>query len=256
MAWWNSHKYNSYSDLVALWKTCRNKEKGKPLTTGHRLHLEGDKFTIAYVGHPIAHITPDNTIELVNGKLSVALYRLLPILVMRHGTNKYRVDHINTVKTQPDYSYWMAFDEFRSEAHPQYYEGIKFNLLTGECLNRLPDLKHRAIPEVSRQWKRDIRAWRKGWTVRQRMGVTEGYEREIVNQEHNTLIHSLLNQPHKTRLERVVGYIKAQDFSVEAYVYLRHYGSMYNPNLDVDAGVDYLLNRYRDELRHIYGVFG
>lgn len=256
MAWWKQNKCNNYSDLVALWQTCRNKEKGKPLNTGHRLLLAGEKFIITYNSYPIAHITPDNIVELVNDRLSVALYKTLPILVMRYGQDKYRVDHTNKAKTRDTHDYWLDFNEFKSEAHPQYFEGIRFNLLTGECVNRLPDLKYRAIPEVSRQWKRDITAWQRGWKVRQRMGVTEGYERDILALEHHPTVYGILNQPHEERLKQVVKCIKEQDFSVGAYVYLRHYGAMYNTNLDVEAGLTYLFSRYRDELRKIYGVFG
>ena len=256
MAWWKQNKCNNYSDLVALWQTCRSKERGKPLNTGHRLLLAGEKFIITYNSYPIAYITPDNIVELVNDRLSVALYKTLPILVMRYDQDKYRVDHTNKAKTRDTHDYWLDFNEFKSEAHPQYFEGIRFNLLTGECVNRLPDLKYRAIPEVSRQWKRDIGAWQRGWKVRQRMGVTEGYERDILALEHIALVRAILDQPHEERLREVVKCIKEQDFSVGAYEYLRHYGAMYNPNLDVEAGLKALFGRYRDDLRKIYGVFG
>jgi len=256
MAWWKQNKYNNYSDLVALWKTCRSKEKGKPLNTGHRLLLVGDKFTITYNGYPIAHITPDNIVELVSDRLSVALYKTLPIIVMRYATGKYRVDHASRVKTQSYNSNWLDFNEFKSEAHPQYFDGIKFNLLTGECVNRLPDLKHRVIPEVSLQWKRDIGAWQKGWKVRQRMGVTPAYERDILALGHGPSVTSLLNKAHDERLMEVVRFIKAQDFSIDAFIYVRHYGAMYNPSLDIEAGLKVLFGKYRDDLRKIYGGFG
>lgn len=257
MAWWKQNKCNNYSDLVALWQTCRNKEKGKPLNTGHRLLLAGEKFIITYNSYPIAYITPDNIVELVNDRLSVALYKTLPILVMRYGQDKYRVDHTSKAKTRDTHDYWLDFNEFKSEAHPQYFEGIRFNLLTGECVNRLPDLKYRAIPEVSRQWKRDIGAWQKGWKVRQRMGVTLAYEDSISRGfQYNALVRTSLNKPHEERLSEVVRFIKAQDFSIDAFIYLRHYGAMYNPNLDIDIGLKVLFGKYRDELRKIYGVFG
>lgn len=257
MAWWNNAKLKTYSDVAALWETCRFPEKGKPVSTNIRLFKKDNgAFELRNGGVTFATIYPANFVELDNyNYIPVGIYKTIPIFINRIDRGRYRIAHVKTLPIINEGFSYFDWEYLRKKA-PEFFDGIAFDLATGECLNRKADLKYRAIPEVSRQWKRDIGAWQRGWKVRQRMGVTEGYERDILALEHIALVRAILDQLHEERLREVVKCIKEQDFSVGAYVYLRHYGAMYNPNLDVEAGLKALFGRYRDDLRKIYGVFG
>jgi hypothetical protein len=57
----------------------------------------------------------------------------------------------------------------------QYRQGIKFNLLTGECINPEPDMMQTIIPEKRAEWLRDLKRFKRGMKSRAKVGALQGF---------------------------------------------------------------------------------
>lgn len=173
MAWWNNAKIKSYSDAVAVWATCRNHERGKPLTPKIRMYKKDNgAFELRhYDDFLFATIYPANFVELQNSDHTpINIYKVIPIFLNRIDRGRYRVAHTDTMPTNAGSAHLIAWEYVRKIA-PEFFDGIAFDLATGECLNRKPDLKDRVNPDISLQWRRAVREYDKGWRLRVRLGI-------------------------------------------------------------------------------------
>lgn len=241
MAWWNNAKIKSYSDAVAVWATCRNHERGKPLTPKIRMYKKDNGvFELRhYDDFLFATIYPANFVELQNSDHTpINIYKVIPVFLNRIGQDRYRVAHVSTLPTT-DNGTLFSWAYLRKEA-PEFFDGIAFDLATGECLNRKPDLKDRVNPDISLQWKRAVREYDKGWRLRVRLGIMPApaipFHFVDVDKAFNALVTA----------------IKEQDFSGDT---LTSIGILtaYHP-LDADTFSD-LVNTHRTRLRKAFGVF-
>ena len=242
MAWWNNAKIKSYSDAVAVWATCRNHERGKPLTSKIRMYKKDNGvFELRhYDDFLFATIYPANFVELQDSDhIPINIYKVIPVFLNRIDRGRYRVAHTGTIPTNEGSAHLIAWGYMRKIA-PEFFDGIAFDLATGECLNRKPDLKDRVNPEVSLQWKRAVREYDKGWRLRVRLGVmpapTIPFRFADVDESFTLLATA----------------IKEQDFSEDT---LARIGilSAYHP-LDADTFSE-LVNTHRTKLRKAFGVF-
>ena len=58
-------------------------------------------------------------------------------------------------------SQWRLNSEMMREA-PAYFQGIKFNIITGECLNRRPDDKFVEKPAERKIWRQALAKFKRG----------------------------------------------------------------------------------------------
>lgn len=161
---------NSYADAEREFSRCRNKNIGRPLRGTFRLTKDANDYIISRISYrksliPLLRIHPDNTITfiasvdiLVSFPFSFTLPAVIPMGVDRVSTNKYRVYHGQTIVDCPKqawthrYSWW--YREGKRSAQ-EYFQGVRFDLTTGKCLNPMPDRCTRIIPERRKVWLQD-----------------------------------------------------------------------------------------------------
>jgi len=165
--WWNTCQLRTYDDFLKYYMTARTKDKGKPLRSWARIFLVGDTLEFRFGSFKFGELTPDNIFTFVatphavrnNAAVTFAssLYKAIPIMWQRVGTARYRICHTSKVATSSSYNEYyntqqtsMEWAYMRTSA-PEYFAGIQFNMLTGECVNRQADLtsninKDTAIP--------------------------------------------------------------------------------------------------------------
>jgi len=175
----------SYADFATLYSKCRNKEKGKPLPGGWRLHQQGDKYVVTVqrwrdTDLPIFVIGPDNVLTFrlthedmcsYSQTLVTVLWKIVPLIMQRVRKETYKIGKVANARS----TYWYDI----ADGSPEYFEGIAFNLLTQECLNPKPDLLDSFIPEVRKQWLRDVKRFKKGLKARAKVGAFQGYIHEV-----------------------------------------------------------------------------
>ena len=168
------------------------------------------KFRWAYTNKDhICNIYPNNTIEFVYPKDYISYHgttlvgsftRGLPLMFVRIKTGKYRLVHTKfadkqhakveaecdahnkklnhqgedfTKHTHPDYRYsWGEYYKWlRSKANQEYFEGITFDLATGECVNPRDDLEVEINKDNRKEWLRIVKRFKKGLRVRAKSQV-------------------------------------------------------------------------------------
>lgn len=198
---------DSYEKAERLWSRVRNPHKGKPITGWLRMFKEGNGTFVfklqSYSDTPdLCRLTPDNKLTFVaeestfkshSQTLVSSLHRWLPLTTVRHKTGLYRIAGTNIVQKKmqkayeadPDnkdntggYSphYWEMYGHYlpvmRAEAY--YFQGIEFDMISGECLNPQPDVRLVEIPEERKKWRRALGAFKKGIKARVRVHAFDG----------------------------------------------------------------------------------
>lgn len=184
----NECSLRTYDEAKNFFARGRTPDKGRHLKGWARVHAVNlDDGQVAYEvrgnGKPIVRFLPDNTLEFVctplvaretSITLSQALQRAVPFYWIRVATGRYRVQHIKQMKynesKHPEGHWWEDGQHLRTKA-PEFFQGIKFNLDTGECLNRKPDLIENINTDMRKKWLSDLRKFKKQIAVRVKMGV-------------------------------------------------------------------------------------
>lgn len=161
---------NSYADAEREFSRCKDKNRGRPLRGTFRLTKDANDYIISRVSwkeklKPLLRIHPDNTATFVAPvdivvayPFSFTLPAIIPLGIDRVSTNKYRVYHGQVIVDCPKqawthrYSWW--YREGKRSAQ-EYFQGVRFDLTTGKCLNPMPDRCTRIIPERRKVWLRD-----------------------------------------------------------------------------------------------------
>lgn len=185
---YNECTLKTYADAKTFFERGRTPDKGRHLKNWARLHATPlEDGSVAYDvranGKGIVRFLPDNTLEFICSPLtaretsitlSQALQRAVPFYWIRVATGRYRVQHIKQMKynesQSPTGHWWEDGHDLRTRA-PEFFEGIKFNLDTGECLNRKADILTQVIPEKRKEWLSDLRKFKKQVKIRAKMGV-------------------------------------------------------------------------------------
>ena len=176
--YYSNSDIRTYADAEKLFKTARTPSKGKPIRTFARILKDGNDYIIAVKGTNICRITPDNTLEFIaevnavrNNTFTLVgnLHSAIPIAISRVATGRYRVEHSSTL---------IALSEGRwphmKNGAPEYFRGIKFDLTTGQCLNRREDMLKSVDTDKRKEWLRLLTRWNRGIKVRMKMGVFSG----------------------------------------------------------------------------------
>jgi hypothetical protein len=173
--WWDSSKLRSYQQVAEYYKTCRNPAKGKPLRSWARIFkTEDGNFSIHAMGYnestEIGVLTPDDVFTFTLAPhvarntcavtLAQSLYKAIPIMWQRVGIAKYRVQHTGKTPVRNDRGQqWIDWGYMRKGA-PEYFQGMQFNLKTGECVNAKPDVITKINDAKRKEWLISLRMFK------------------------------------------------------------------------------------------------
>lgn len=228
---------DSYGDCLEAFKTVRNPLLGKPIN-GKDLRLYRDRdmsFRLTKGERTFAVIRDDDTITFVldsetmrntiASSLVYTMNRFLPLGLYRVGPGRYRIGKLN------------GYD--RLKALPEYTQGIKFNLTTGQCLNPQPDRKHRIDKEARKVWTKTLAAYRKGLYARLKLGVMG--DRASADRWFTS--------------EQLFQWMKAGEYPETLFNNLTYYAWGGGDYAQVTAQFENIINQKRDALRRMFGVF-
>jgi len=170
---------SSYKSAQLHMEKARSKAKGRPMKgAGWRLFQDGDEYVVTAHDLQVGRFLPDNTFMFtltgesayrVAHTLSGTMRRNLPFEWCRAGYKKYRVDHHANLPTRRVWEHFL-----KPTNAPMLYNGLKFDLYTGQCLNYLPDFKRKVDPDRRKEWLAASRAWKRKLKAAARVGVFDG----------------------------------------------------------------------------------
>ena len=251
----------------------------------------------------LAKITPDNIIEFVAEPMTIwqqsqsmvgAFHRWYPFTFMRHRKGLYRALHTKTMtdianekvkqkresllamtkqevddaKAKDNYfSHWhygyQAHNEIMREA-PSYFKGLRFHMLTGECLNQRPDDKFVEDPEKRKEWRKMLTKFKRGMKARIKVHALDGIVNEVWDNRQNNQGGHQWKQPDwsaeewTTLLQKC---IRDCDYPKELLIGLvqtshsGYYMSSKPTADDLRKTLDKVLNDMSIELRRRFNVF-
>ena len=274
----------SYKDTEKLWATCRSKKKGKPLNAGWRMFKEKSTFVICmpdwkangFHYKPVASITPNNRITMLlsreellrnSNTIVMVFHKITPIMVQRFDKGKYRIGG------QPSVHRPYRWPSITKDNSQQYYKGIKFDLVSGVCINPEPDESVEPIPEKRKVWLRDLKRFKRGLKARAKVGAltmhiqdankmrTENSKLEwaeraqmVVDWDRTEglrkkLIHCMRNEVYSEEI--LMAFVQS--------VHTDPYWARKGDTIDQEAvllAVDTIFTKHSEILRREYGVFG
>jgi len=177
----------SYHEALTVFNTARWPDKGKPITNWARMYKQTDGSLLVRVYElDMFKYNPDNTFEFVCDRsairrnavtLSQALHRHLPFNWVRRATGVYEVQLINENTHRGPWREIIA--RLKTIPKHEVYQGLKYDLTTGECLNaRIPEIGN-VVPEKRKVWLRKIKAFNKALQVRAKIGVFDSVITEV-----------------------------------------------------------------------------
>lgn len=288
--WYEATMLRSYKDAQRLFSNCRRPHMGKPVKRWCRLFKEGNTYVLrgAYMGKDICRITPNNVVTFVMPAADIAsnpytlvssFYKVLPLLIHRYKTGIYRVGSTAEFDKRVGTPQVASANRWRHHAEqapawawlnneaPQYFNGIKFDLKTGECLNPQPDMAKTIIPEAKSAWFKDLRRYKRGLKSRAKVGALRGYIEEenklrtekVVNYYHQR--HFLNPWGAEKTVEQFVACIKMDKYPpdvLKGFVASSRLSWGLRPTTEqhVLENIDDVFRRNSVLLRKAYGVFG
>lgn len=228
---------DSYADCVEAFKTVRNPIVGKPINGKDvRLYKDRDEsFRLTKGERTFAYVYKDNTIlfvldsdvlrNTIASGLVYTMNRFLPMGLYRVGPGRYRIGKPNG---------WENV-----KLLPEYYGGIKFNLIDSQCLNPRPDRKHLVNKNARSAWMKALKDYRKGLYARLKLGLRGDK-----------------NNPDRWfNPEQLAQWIKDKEYPDVLLNYLTYYSNPVLDYKDMTEQFEALINNSRDDLRKMFGVF-
>lgn len=126
-----------------------------------------------------------------------ALMRWIPFSFIRHSKGVYKIDHtyalskrvndeinrliglprkeLKKLKERNDFfeTHWYLWESVQRKQSPTYFQGIEYNVHTGECLNAKAEQEYIEIPEKRKQWRRNLALYKKGLKTRLKVGALD-----------------------------------------------------------------------------------
>ena len=252
---------SSYKTAQLHMEKARSKAKGRPMKgAGWRLSQDGDEYVVTAYDVQVGRFLPDNTFMFtltgerayrVAQTLSGTMHRNLPFHWCRVNFKTYRVDHHMNLPAR------LSWEHFQHPTNaPQVYDGLKFDLYTGKCLNYLPDFKRKVDPDRRKEWLGASRAWKRKLKAAARVGVFDGL---IAQEKRNAT--SWADRPRwnqKEWLDILYKAIKTGDCSVDL---LRMFVASETRSWDTPTSmrmyerIDEIVKAQSIELRKRFGVF-
>jgi len=272
-------KFNSYNEFAEDFKKCRSKRAGRPIRGWCRLYREGNDYVVKLLGwrsdnKPLFRVTPDNIITFVapvnemlmhKQTLVSSLRKVIPIIMERKRRGIYVIAGTRDPQYLPTASTGMHTDWGKVRKHgPEYFNGIKFDLLTGLCLNAQPNMTDTIIPEMRKAWLRDVKRFKKGLKARAKVGALEEFIRDLGGDISQTTVwayqRNLPRWDSDEITQLVLGSMKTEQYPAELLklmVETTWLGRVYDiTNQDVIKNVDKVFDNHSVHFRQAYGVFG
>jgi hypothetical protein len=152
----------TYAKAAAHMERARSVAKGRPMArSGWRMFKDGDEYVVTVYDTQVGRFLPNNTFLFtmstehaysVQNTLSAIMQMNIPFYWRRKSKMRYCVLHIQQCK----HGYYT---DMKSPDTPEYYEGIAFDLTTGECLNKRERAPVRTIAEKQKEWLAAKRKW-------------------------------------------------------------------------------------------------
>ena len=260
----------NYAQAKRLYGTCRFPDKGKPVKNWCRLHKVDENFELRMDGKTICVFAPDNTLTFTltsaqaknySITLSQALARAIPIGWERVATGRHRVVHTMRIGQHGANRYEAWRNTMKAEGI-EVFNGIKFNLDTGECMNAKPTTEAQVIPAKRTEWLRALRVFKRGLKVRAKLGVLDAICQDIIAERKLTktrydwvqpdwshekwidlLFNSIKNNQHPTEL--LQGFAQS---TLHAYAIISRETTL--------EAADNICAELSVQLRRKFGVFG
>jgi hypothetical protein len=251
---------SSYKAAQLHMEKARNKAKGRPMKgAGWRLFQDGDEYVVTVSKTQIGRFLPDNTFMFtvsgveaypVSYTLSGTMHRNLPFHWARVANKVYRVDHEANMTTQ-------VWDHFQQPTNaPQVYDGLKFDLTTGRCLNYKPDYKREVDLDRRKEWLAASAAWKRKLKVIARIGGLDSF---ITHEKQNpTGWREKPKWGMDEWLDILYKAIKDGDCSPELLsMFAASEVSPWNPctSMQLYESIDRITKNQSVELRRRFGVF-
>jgi len=274
-------KFKTYTDFAADYSHCRNAEKGRPIKAWCRLFKEGNDYVVKQrtwrgADIPLFRVSRNNVVtfampleNLLQYTQTVvsSLWRVIPITMERKRKGIYAVASVNDPAFRSEHTggYRIDWGKIRTQG-AEYFEGIAFDLTTGECLNARPHLMDSVIPEMRKQWLRDVKRFKKGLKIRAKMGALQGYTREVEKEKNAIGSHWKYNSdlPKWDSAEitqRVLECMRTGEYPPDllklmVQTTMLGWGQSQITDQMVLANVDTVFDAHSLHYRKAYGVFG
>lgn len=264
----------TYDQAKRLYGTCRFPDKGKPVKNWCRLHKVDENFELRMDSKTICIFAPDNTLTFTMTSaqaknysitLSQALARAIPIGWERVATGRHRVIHTKRISHHGGAHRWEQWREAMKAEGIEVFNGIKFNLDTGECLNAKPTTDVQVVASKRTEWLRALRVFKRGLKVRAKLGVLDAICQDVIEERRasktrydwvqpdwssekwiDLLFNSIKNNQHPTEL--LHGF--AQSIQGRAYYHIT-----ISKETTLQAA-DNVCAELSTQLRRRFGVFG
>jgi hypothetical protein len=262
-------KLNHYADFAADFKRCRDPLKGRPVTGWCRMFKDGGDYVLSMPMWkteplPLLRVSPDNTATFVmpldrmlqhSQTIVTSLWRVVPFAVERKRKGVYAVGYKGTSQ------YYQSIKATGTE----YFEGIRFDLSTGRCLNPRPDMLASVDAEANAKWLHDVKRYKRGLKIRAKLGALDGFFDEVQAAYAEKGLYSYMyalpmwNDQYTTEL--VVESMRNEDYPPEILLRIVQeaavaYRSRIVTRDGVIKAVDSVFNTHSIHYRKAYGVFG
>ena len=267
--------------------------------TCYDVHVEGygsTPFMRITPDNIVEFIAPPSVVWQHSQSIVSSAYRWIPFMFERHKKGLYRVQHTgkHSEDLQGKMSVWFKnqlakaellsddvsealCNDMRSNTYmstysiqsrlmkesPAYFQGLKFNIKTGECLNRRPDDKFIEKPNERKIWRQALSKFKRGIRARAKVRAFDPLiEKVWADREGQSRYHwkqpDWSSQPWLDLLEKS---IRNNEFPKELLVGFcstpssGYYQQSKPTSKEVFDGVHKILNDMSVELRRRFDVF-
>jgi hypothetical protein len=271
--WWDSAKLRSYQQVEHYYKSCRDPKKGKPLRSWGRIFkTEEGNFSICAMGYnestEIGVLTPDDVFTFTLAPhvarntcavtLAQSLYKAIPFMWQRVGIAKYRVQHTSKIACREEEIKWIDWAYMRKAA-PEYFQGMQFNLKTGECTNSRPDVITRINADKRKEW---LAALRKFKLTVKTMAKIGAFDAVVSKAKNNRAYRNVPDWSSPDWLNLLYEGIRDTTCTEQLSlgiasqgVHAHYWRKEVDPYTIAVSGLEYVCATYSMDLRKKFGVF-
>ena len=260
-------RFNCYADFADNYKKCRNAEKGRPINNWARLFKDGNDYVVKlmyYTGSsPELFRVSRSEVVTFNMPLENLLQSTQTLVSSLHRVAPFRVDRkrkgIYTIAPFYTPTSWSL------ATSPEYFNGIEFNIKTGECLNPRPNMMHTVIPKVRKTWLADVKRFKKGLKIRAKVGALDGFIAQVMKERETTTHwsykHNLPNWDDSEVVKRLLRCMRAEEYTPDMLHLMVASVCMGWRTTEITRqmvlnNVDSVFDRHSIAFRKAYGVFG
>lgn len=166
------NRFLDYNTARQEAERARSKSAGKRLDGSTRLHIDGDLLHLRVRGKRIATIRPDNSVEVFFPDAPSFYYcKWLGLVPFAAARGKTAILHVAQFPRSLRFGYEVLDKYIARKTAPPAVDGIRFDLVTGECLNPSPWLERERHADKELEWKRQLRAFKRTLKTMAKVGA-------------------------------------------------------------------------------------